>query len=304
MYIGRFAPSPTGPLHFGSLVAALVSFLDARRHQGAWYVRMEDVDGLREVPGAADAILRALTVYGLQWDGSVLYQSQRLDAYAEALAQLQQRGLAYACGCSRREIAAQARQGAEGLIYPGWCRHGVKAGKLGRAIRVRTEDAPVRFRDRLQGEVVQCVSHEVGDFVLRRADGLFAYQLAVVVDDAYQGITHVVRGLDLLYNTPRQRYLQALLGYATPQYLHHPLVLGNDERKLSKQHRAPALCLEQPVPQLCQALGFLGYRLPREAADMNPPTLLAWALTQADPLFDGQPEYDFRISPGAGQSRR
>lgn len=289
MYIGRFAPSPTGPLHVGSLVAAVASFLDARRHQGLWYVRIEDVDTLREVPGAADAILRALTVYGLHWDGAVLYQSQRLDAYADALAQLQQRGLAYACGCSRRDIAAQARRGAEGLIYPGWCRDGVQPGKLGRAMRVRTDDHPVLFRDRLQGEIRQCIFREVGDFVLRRADGLFAYQLAVVVDDAYQGITHVVRGLDLLYNTPRQIYLQGLLGYVTPQYLHHPLVLGGDGVKLSKQHRAQALRLDDPVPTLCMALSFLGYTLPREAAHMNPSALLAWALTQADPLCPGSP---------------
>lgn len=204
-YRGRFAPSPTGPLHFGSLIAALGSCLDARQQGGTWLLRMEDVDTSRNVPGAADDILRTLAAFGFEWDGPVLYQSQRLAAYGAALEQLKQAGLAYGCACSRKEIADSATHAAidGGLAYPGTCRKGLPDGRAARAWRLRVDNGEVAFIDRLQGRVVQHLEDDVGDFVLRRADGLFAYQLAVVVDDAWQGITDVVRGADLLASTPR-----------------------------------------------------------------------------------------------------
>lgn len=257
-YTGRFAPSPTGPLHFGSLVAAVISWLDARAQGGTWRVRMEDLDPPREEPGAADRILRTLEVHGLHWDGPVLYQSTRLNAYADAMQCLRDRGWAYDCGCTRREMAALAQPGLEGPVYPGTCRNGLPAGKSPRALRVRTHDDPIRFCDRTQGEVCQQLASQIGDFVIRRADGLTAYQLAVVVDDAFQDITHVVRGMDLLASTPRQIHLQRLLGYPTPIYLHHPVVLDHGGAKLSKQTHAPAVDDATPGENLGRALDFLG----------------------------------------------
>src|SRR5574343_1441685 len=223
-YRGRFAPSPTGPLHFGSLVAAVGSYLDARTQGGEWLLRMEDVDTPRNVPGAADDILRTLTTFGFEWDGAVLYQSARFAAYGEALASLQQAGQAYGCACSRKEIADSATHAAidGGLAYPGNCRHGLAPGRTARAWRLRVDDRELAFDDRLQGRVAQHLERDVGDFVLRRADGLFAYQLAVVGDDAWQDITHVVRGADLLASTPRQIYLLRCLGAAVPRYAHLP----------------------------------------------------------------------------------
>ena len=221
-YRGRFAPSPTGPLHFGSLVAAVGSYLDARAQGGEWLLRMEDVDTPRNVPGAAEHILATLEAFGFEWDGPVLWQSQRLAAYAEALAQLQAAGLAYGCACSRKEIADSASQTASpattratiqaaidgGLIYPGTCRHGLPAGRSARAWRLRVNDEAIAFTDRVQGWAAQCLARDVGDFVLHRADGLFAYQLAVTVDDDFQGISDIVRGADLLASTPRQIWLR------------------------------------------------------------------------------------------------
>ncbi len=256
MYVGRFAPSPTGPLHFGSLVAALASWLDARAAGGRWLVRMEDLDASRVQPGAASDILRTLERLGLQWDGEVLYQSRRAPLYQRALERLS--GHTYACGCSRREIADSslglAADGAQ--IYPGTCRAGLPAGKSARAIRVRTKGVLVEFDDRAQGAQRQDLEREVGDFVLLRADGRFAYQLAVVVDDADQGITDIVRGCDLLESTGRQIYLQRLLGYPQPRYLHLPAAVNVAGEKLSKQTGA------QPVAAsplaLRRALAFLG----------------------------------------------
>jgi len=235
MYAGRFAPSPTGPLHFGSLVAALASWLDARAAGGRWFVRIEDLDRPREQPGATDAILRALERLGLYWDEPVLFQSRRLERYREALGKL--RAHTYWCGCSRSEIADSslgiAADGAQ--IYPGTCRTGLGLGKTARALRLRTREAEIVFTDRVQGVQRQSVAREVGDFVLHRADGQFAYQLAVVVDDAEQGITDVVRGADLLDSTARQIYLQRLLNYPEPRYLHVPAVVDAGGEKLSKQ---------------------------------------------------------------------
>ena len=261
-YTGRFAPSPTGPLHFGSLVAALASWLDARAAGGVWLLRMEDLDKPREVPGAADEILRQLEGLGLEWDGPVLYQSTRSARYAEALDALERRGATYPCGCTRSEIADSALAIDGARIYPGTCRGGLAPGRRARAVRVRTVATPVRFVDRLQGEIVQSVEREVGDFVLRRADGLIAYQLAVVIDDADQGITDVVRGADLLDSTPRQIWLQRLLGYPTPRYLHVPVAVTAGGEKLSKQTGAQPVDVANPVRELARALAFLGQPVP------------------------------------------
>ena len=251
-YIGRFAPSPTGPLHAGSLVAALASWLDAQAHGGRWWVRLEDLDGPRCVAGAADTILAQLAACGLHSSGPVLVQSLRSAAYAQALAQLLSHGQAYACSCTRKEVEdTMLAQGAlverdSELIYPGTCRCGLH-GKAARATRLLTQlqghDAHIHWTDRRLGAQEQNVTRAVGDFVLKRADGLWAYQLAVVVDDAHQGVTHVVRGQDLAHNTARQVFLQRALQLPTPSYLHTPLVLAQDGRKLSKQNGAQALAL-------------------------------------------------------------
>jgi len=276
-YVGRFAPSPSGPLHFGSLVAAVASWLDARAAGGRWFVRMEDLDRPRCEPGAADAILRQLETYGLAWDGAVLVQSRRDDAYAEALDALKESGAAYPCACTRSQLAQAPRNREGEIIYPGTCRKGLPAGAVARAWRVRVPDVSTRFHDRIHGDLQQSLAHDVGDFIVRRADGLFAYQLAVVVDDAFQGITHVVRGADLLWNTPRQIYLQTLLGLPTPSYAHVPLITNAAGQKLSKQTLAPALPGTGRSAVLAQALAALGHPPPAELAGAEPAELLAWA---------------------------
>jgi glutamyl-Q tRNA(Asp) synthetase len=245
-------------LHFGSLLAALASWLDARAAAGRWLVRIEDLDRPRCQPGAADQILQALQRLGLDWDGEVLYQSQREPLYREALRALEK--WTFWCGCTRREIADSslglAPDGA--LIYPGTCRDGLPQGKAPRTLRLRTKNATLRFHDRVQGLREQALDREVGDFVLYRADGLFAYQLAVVVDDAAQGVTDVVRGADLLDSTARQIHLQQLLGYATPRYLHIPVAVDAAGEKLSKLTGARPLDVSAPGRQLRRALAFLG----------------------------------------------
>ena len=265
MYVGRFAPSPTGPLHFGSLVAALASWLDARAARGRWLVRIEDLDAPRNQPGAADDILRTLDRLGLTWDGAVVYQSQSQRALSPTRCSVL-KTQTYWCGCSRREIADSAlglaADGAQ--IYPGTCRSGIAPGKTPRALRVKAS-GQVEFTDRILGKQSQRLERDVGDFVLYRADGQFAYQLAVVVDDAAQGVTDVVRGADLLDSTPRQIYLQRLLGYATPRYLHVPAALNAAGEKLSKQTGAAPIL---PGPDvLRRALSFLGQR---ETDDLRP----------------------------------
>jgi glutamyl-Q tRNA(Asp) synthetase len=266
-YRGRFAPSPTGPLHAGSLVAALASWLDARAHGGAWLVRIEDVDTPRCVPGADGMILQQLAACGLHPDEPPWWQSQRGGAYAAALAALREAGRAYGCACSRRDVEAALaaagvpHQADAELVYPGTCRRG-SGGRAERAVRLRTDDGAggaveVAWNDRRLGPRSQDVTRAVGDFVLRRADGLWSYQLAVVVDDASQGITHVVRGEDLADNTPRQLLLQRALGLPAPLYLHTPLLLGPDGRKLSKRHGAAALELGTPAVALRAALRVL-----------------------------------------------
>jgi len=258
-YRGRFAPSPTGDLHAGSLVAALASWLDARAHGGTWLVRIEDLDPPREVPGAARRILAALAAFGMTSDEKVLWQSARDGRYRQALERLAAAGLIYECSCSRSDIAAaQQRLGLPSHRYPGTCRQGAR-GRAARALRVRVPDETLRFDDRACGGFAQHLANDVGDFVVRRADGLWAYQLAVVVDDGEQRITDVVRGADLLDNTPRQIWLQRALGLPTPRYLHVPVVTNAAGEKLSKQTGAAALDLADPLGELERAWRHLGF---------------------------------------------
>ena len=273
-YVGRFAPSPTGALHFGSLIAALASWLDARRAGGRWLLRMEDLDQPRVMPGAADAILRQLETFGLEWDGAVVFQSARLDLYRNAIESLKTH--CYPCTCTRKELEDSALAIDGSRIYPGTCRAGLAPGKAARAMRVRTNDEPVRFTDRVQGEVSQSLERNIGDFVVRRADGLFAYQLAVVVDDAAQGVTDVVRGADLLDSTTRQIHLQRLLGYATPRYLHLPVATNAEGEKLSKQTQAA----DARAADIPGALRFLGMHPP---SGLAPGEWLGWASKHWDP---------------------
>lgn len=276
-YRGRFAPSPTGSLHFGSLVAAVGSYLDARASQGEWLVRMEDLDPPRVVAGAADDILRTLEFFGLFWDGEVMFQSRRGEAYQAALDVLRQQGSLYPCNCSRREIADSSLDATTGLIYRGQCRAGMRGGRAAHALRLLTDNIPVHFCDRLLGDYGQRLEADVGDFVLRRADGMYAYQLAVVVDDAEQGITHIVRGADILDSTPRQIYLQQLLNLPTPSYLHLPVAVNSQGEKLSKQTLAPALKSHDTVPQLIRVLEFLGQEPPSGLAGATLDEFWSWA---------------------------
>jgi glutamyl-Q tRNA(Asp) synthetase len=280
-YVGRFAPSPTGPLHFGSLVAALASWLDARAAHGQWLVRMEDVDTTRTVPGAADDILRTLEAMGLAWDGDVAWQSRRTALYDAALERLRAAGLVYRCRCSRREIADSGLTGIEGAIYPGTCRELRLAAAVDGADRMRASEATVSFTDRVQGVISQSVARDIGDFVLRRRDGLHAYQLAVVVDDGAQRITDVVRGADLLWSTPRQILLQRELGYPTPRYLHVPVATNECGEKLSKQTRAAAIDPGRAGAALAGALAFLGQPDP---GTRDPRAMLEVARQNWDPI--------------------
>jgi glutamyl-Q tRNA(Asp) synthetase len=277
-YRGRFAPSPTGPLHFGSLVAAVGSFLEARTRGGKWLVRMEDLDPPRIVPEAAADILRTLEACGMEWDGPVACQSTRNDAYHAALHRLRQAGRVYPCACSRREIADSAISGTEGPVYPGTCRKGVAESRTARAQRLDTRGAAVEFDDALQGRIACRLDQEYGDFVLYRADGIYAYQLAVVVDDAEQGITDVVRGADLLGSTPRQIYLQQLLGLPRVRYGHLPVAVNERGEKLSKQTFAAPVDAARPLPALVAVLSFLGQQPPRPLARGAVPELWKWAI--------------------------
>jgi glutamyl-Q tRNA(Asp) synthetase len=274
-YIGRFAPTPSGHLHFGSLVAALASYLDARSVGGRWLMRMEDLDPPREEPGAQAAILKALESYGFEWDGEMVRQSDRHDAYAEVLNRLFNHGLAYACTCSRKTLAPYHG------IYPGLCRNAGHDTKDA-AIRLRVPELEYHFIDRVQGEYRQHLGRDVGDFVIRRRDGLYAYQLAVVLDDAWQGITDVVRGADLLDSTPRQLYLQELLGLPQPRYLHIPLITQPDGHKLGKSYRSPPLTKDQATPLLLRALRALGHNPGAELAYATPREVLNWGIAHWD----------------------
>lgn len=280
-YRGRFAPSPSGPLHFGSLVAALGSYLDARAQDGEWLLRIEDVDAPRTVPGAADGILRTLEGFGFEWDGEVVVQSQRHDLYHAALVRLQLDGHVYPCACSRSEIAVASTQISVdgGLRYPGTCRAGLASGKAARAWRLRVADRESAFVDRLQGEARQNLERDVGDFVLLRADGQYAYQLAVVVDDAAQGVNAVVRGVDLLDSTLRQMWLQQCLGQPTPSYAHLPVVVNAQGEKLSKQTRAAAVDALGGSAVLAAALRFLGHAVPEDISGGSLSDFWRWAIS-------------------------
>jgi glutamyl-Q tRNA(Asp) synthetase len=276
-YRGRFAPSPTGPLHFGSLIAAVGSYLEARRNGGAWLLRIEDLDRPREAEGAVDAILGTLEAYGFEWDGPVVRQSRRGAAYAVALERLKREGAVFPCACTRREISDSSLSGTSEPIYPGTCRSGIPPGRRARAIRLRVDEAVISFQDRLQGRIEQNLATEVGDFVVRRADGPFAYQLAVVVDDFEQSVTDVVRGADLLASTPRQILLQRRLGYPTPQYMHLPVALNQNGEKLSKQTQAAPLAPAEGPLQLWRALRFLGQEPPPGLERETIANIWSWA---------------------------
>ena len=271
-YIGRFAPSPTGPLHFGSLLAALASYLDARANQGKWLMRVEDLDPLREPVGSADHILQQLQDLGMDWDDEVLYQSSRLDAYEEVLHKLQEDGLCYTCDCTRPQIREM------GLVYNGSCRERAAPPEVPYAQRLKTDALEIGFDDEIQGHFAQQLESEVGDFVIRRKDELFAYQLAVVVDDEFQNITHVVRGWDLLDSTPRQIYLQRVLDYQEMSYAHIPIIVDEKGQKLSKQSFAPSIETDRASQAIYKALTFLGQAPPTEIEKESPKSQLQWAI--------------------------
>lgn len=280
VYVGRFAPSPTGPLHFGSLVAAVASYCDAKSAQGKWLVRIEDVDIPRSIKGAAQTILDTLASYGFAWDGDIIYQSQQTDHYERALTRLRDSGLVYPCTCSRKEIAdSSSLQGIEGIIYPGTCLHQPIKPNSSIAWRIKTQGFVGEFKDVIQGDVHQNLSSEIGDFVIKRADGLFAYQLAVVIDDALQGVTHVVRGADLLLSTPRQIYLKRLLGLPDTSYAHFPIVKNAAGEKLSKQTLAPPLQMHEAKTQLLNALTFLNQSPPDALKKASIDDIWQWAIT-------------------------
>lgn len=281
-YRGRFAPSPSGRLHFGSLVAATASYLSARQAGGEWLLRIEDLDPPRTVPGSADQIVATLEALGFEWSGSILFQSTRAEAYQAALTQLLDLGLAYPCSCSRSELltAQPASKPGGTLRYPGFCRNGPhpRFPAEPMAIRLRVEAAPIAVEDGIQGARIFDVAREVGDFVIRRRDQLYAYQLAVTVDDADQGITHVVRGIDLWDSTPRQMILQRALGLPTPKYAHVPLATGTNGVKLSKSAGAAAIDMRTPTWQVWRALQFLRQAPPPELRMGAVDALWDWAI--------------------------
>ena len=272
-HIGRFAPSPTGPLHYGSLLAALASFLNIRSQNGRWLVRMEDIDPPREVAGAADDILRTLESFHLHWDDEVMYQSARMDAYEEALQSVISHQLAYPCTCTRKELRERGE-----TTYQGHCRNGVDPDRPQHSIRIRSTSDDIGFADLIQGDLHYKLRSRAGDFIIRRADGLFAYQLAVVVDDAAQKITEVIRGADLLESTAHQLYLQQVLGYASPLYGHIPIAVNEEGVKLSKQTGAQPISKQPAVPVLIRALQDLGQQVPDELQSANIEEVLQWAI--------------------------
>ncbi len=273
-YIGRFAPSPTGPLHFGSLLAALASYADARAHQGLWHVRIEDLDPPREQQGASALILSTLEAFGFDWDGQVLYQSQRATLYRDAVDQLRDKHQAYQCTCSRKQIIN--RTGS--IRYDGHCRDQPPPDTQASAIRAHCEAGRIELQDAVQGTRAYSLARDHGDFVIQRRDGLFAYQLAVVVDDAAQQISHVLRGSDLLDETPCQIQLQRYLGHSRPGYAHIPVATSREGQKLSKQNHAPALDARNPIPTLIAALEFLGQQPDAALHDASTSELLRWAV--------------------------
>jgi len=282
-YIGRFAPSPTGSLHFGSLVAAVASYCDAKKQGGKWLLRIEDLDKPREVKGATQQIIETLAGFGFKWDDEIIYQSERNDFYEAALKNLEQRALVYPCTCSRKEIADSAQSvGIEGAIYPKTCLHQPLKNQKNAALRIKSPEKIFNFNDLIQGYIAQNIANEIGDFILRRSDLIFAYQLAVVVDDAAQNITHVVRGADLLLSTPRQLYLQQQLGFSHPQYAHIPIVRNAHGEKLSKQTLAKAIEVSDAKALLYAALEFLNQSPPKKLQTASIQTIWDWAIAHWD----------------------
>ncbi|MBD9356258.1 tRNA glutamyl-Q(34) synthetase GluQRS [Methylomonas sp. EbA] len=283
-YIGRFAPSPTGPLHLGSLYTALASYLDARRHKGRWLLRIDDLDTPRNMPGAGDEILYCLQSFGLYWDGEVDYQSDHLEQYEQAIVQLQNQHALYPCTCSRSLLANSP------LIYPGYCRTNEQSAHAPHALRVKTTDVSIDFSDALQGKISQNLASEYGDFIVKRKDGIIAYQLACVVDDQRQAINQVVRACDLLDSTPKQHYLQRLLGYPSPRYMHIPLIVDREGHKLSKQTRAEAVNPNQAGPTLFLLLTLLKQNPPLNLRLAAIDSILEWAIEhwQAERLTNTQ----------------
>lgn len=279
--IGRFAPSPTGPLHFGSLIAALASYLDAKSRNGKWLVRIEDLDPPREQAGADVLILKTLEAHGLEWDGAVMYQSKRQETYYESLDTLFNNNLAYYCTCSRKEIAAQNKPASKS-IYPGTCRNS-KNDYKDSAVRVITNQNEISFEDRLQGKCSYNIEKEFGDFVIKRKDGLFAYHLAVVIDDSSQNITDIIRGADLLESTPLHLYLQKILGLPSPAYLHLPVAVDNHGAKLSKQSFARPVEKGNEAASLLAALKYLNQDLPGNLEAGNKREILTWAISHWQP---------------------
>jgi len=273
-YVGRFAPSPTGPLHFGSLIAAVASYLQAKSNNGTWLLRIEDIDPPREQPGADQLIIKALEAYGFEWDGPVSYQSRFRAHHETLLRQLMDEGKAYPCSCSRRDLA-DVRRGPLGAIYPGWCRNGARSTEV--AIRVLTDNEAIGFVDGLQGGQSMQLEAESGDFVIKRRDGLIAYHLAVVADDQEQGISEIVRGIDLLDSTPRHIHLQHLLGFDSPDYMHIPVAENADGQKLSKLTGASGIAMLGVRAHLVGALDALGQQPEKALADSSLESIWDWA---------------------------
>ena len=282
-YRGRFAPSPTGALHFGSLIAAVGSYLEAKSHNGEWLIRIENLDKPREIPTASYEILKSLEILGMEWDHEVIYQDQRKHVYENILTTLNKSELTYPCICTRKEIADSSIIGISGQIYAGTCRNNMKDKNISGAIRIKTDNNIIEFKDAIHGLISQRLKSETGDFILRRSDRIYAYQLAVVVDDAIQGITNVVRGADLLDSTPRQIYLQKLLGYPTPLYMHLPVAVNNQGEKLSKQTKAAFINISNPVKQLIEVVNFLDQEPPIELLRDNVSSFWKWAIENWHP---------------------
>lgn len=270
-YRGRFAPTPSGPLHSGSVIAALGSYLQAKSKQGKWLVRIDDVDIGRSIAGADKVILQQLEQLGLYWDEEVVYQSKRLDHYQAALEKLESINSTFACYCTRKEIANR--------VYPGTCRKGIKSDRTRYSIRIKTDNSPIGITDLLQGEYSQQLQSKIGDFIIKRADGYFAYHLATVIDDAEQNITEVVRGLDLLDSTPRQVYLQKQLGLPTPRYLHLPVAIDNSGKKISKSDNAQPITAKNNIITLFNTLTFLGLNPPEQLMKTDVESVLNWGVT-------------------------
>lgn len=277
VHAGRYAPSPTGDLHKGSLLAALAAFFQARSHKAPWYMRVDDLDTPRVIPGKSLEILNTLEAFGLHWDGAVLYQSRRNSIYEDVIARLNKGNYLFDCGCTRREARA-GPYGPEGPIYPGTCRYGLPAGRAPRSVRIKVGDATVAVTDGIQGHYSQCLAADIGDFVLRRADGIVAYQLATVVDDAAQGVAEVVRGADLMSSTPRQIFLNEALGHARLTYAHVPILVDRRGRKLGKSNGALALDRNRRSNELVEALMLLGQTPPQGLAAESIDRIIEWGI--------------------------